>query len=230
MFIGQTLSKQASSNTVLLANPPFDNFTPEGQSLYLQKKPDLRFLNKAAEMLWRTVAPFPEGAVFGVVLPQARFRWKNSEDIRQFLLRHVSSKDLAIFRQNVFFFGCGVGCLLGRRQSSAKHNAVRYRRIRERELASFRADYPANGTRFAQKLFEKQRISFRIPDLEGLSELLSETRNSLMCLSLAKDLCPIQHLYREWAYILEARVPTAKRDCYFLIVEFNCVSCRKNIG
>ena len=104
MFIGQTLSEQASSNTILLANPPFDNFTPEEQSLYLQKKPDLRFLNKAAEMLWRTVPQLPEGAVFGVVLPQAFLHSKNSQDIREFLLRHCELKEISLFPDRMFSF------------------------------------------------------------------------------------------------------------------------------
>ena len=65
--------------------------------------------------------------------------------------------------------------LLGRRQSSAKHNAVRYRRIRERELASFRADYTGQTRTISHKSFLRNKgYSFRIPDLEELWELLSE--------------------------------------------------------
>jgi len=84
MFIGDRLGAQAKKNTILLANPPFDNFTPQEQQQYRDQTSDVRFVNKSAETLWRTVPHLPEGGVFGVVLPQTVLHSDNARDLREF--------------------------------------------------------------------------------------------------------------------------------------------------
>jgi hypothetical protein len=71
MFIGDGLADQAKGSTILLANPPFDNFSPKEQTAYRERNCNLSFMNKSAEMLWRTLPNLRSGAVFGVVLPQS---------------------------------------------------------------------------------------------------------------------------------------------------------------
>ncbi|MGH2509861.1 MAG: N-6 DNA methylase, partial [Ktedonobacteraceae bacterium] len=55
MFLGERLAERAKRNTILLANPPFDNFTPQQQKSYRNQKSEVCFVNKSTEMLWRTL-------------------------------------------------------------------------------------------------------------------------------------------------------------------------------
>ena len=65
MFLGDRLAVRAKKNTILLANPPFDNFTPQAQQRYREQGSGVRFVNKSAEMLWRTLPIYQKAACSG---------------------------------------------------------------------------------------------------------------------------------------------------------------------
>lgn len=169
MFIDNHLAEQARRNTILLANPPFDNFTPKEQRHYQNQGSAVRFTNKCAEMLWRTLRYLPAGAVFGVVVPQTLLHSGNARDLRQFILQEYELRELCLFPDGMFSFSDAESAvLIGRRKAVVGQNQVRYRRVRERELESFRLDYSASFTRTVPQLrfAGDESLSLQVPDLE----------------------------------------------------------------
>lgn len=148
MFLGDHLTEQAKRNTILLANPPFDNFTPQDQRAYRDQTSDVRFFNKSAETLWRTLPHLPEGGVFGVVLPQTVLHSDNARELREFLISACELKQICLFPDKVFSFSDAESAVLvGRRKKVRGDNEVCYRHIREREMHAFRSRYSARSTR-----------------------------------------------------------------------------------
>jgi hypothetical protein len=169
IFLGNRLAVRAKKNTILLANPPFDNFTPQEQQQYRDQLSGVRFVNKAAEMLWRTLPHMPKGGVFGVVLPQTVLHSDNAHELREFLSSECELREISLFPDRVFSFsGAESAILVGRRKAPDGQNEVRYRRIRERELDHFRSDYVASTTRIVrQSQFSSDpSFSLRLPELE----------------------------------------------------------------
>ena len=169
MFLDNRLAEQAKGNTILLANPPFDNFAPQEQHFYRDRNSQVRFLNKSAEMLWRTLPQLPQGGVFGVVLPQTFLHSNNAKDLRELLIREYELREICLFPDKVFpFSGAESAVLVGRRKKVTGRTHVRYRRVREREFQSFRSEYAASTTRtVSQSRFSHdESFSLRVPDLE----------------------------------------------------------------
>lgn len=177
MFLDNRLGEQAKRNTILLANPPFDKFTPAEQQSYRKQGSEVRFLNKSAEMLWRTLPHLPEGGVFGVVLPQTFLHSDNARDLREFLIREYELREICLFPDKVFEFSDAESAvLIGRRKKTSGQNQVRYRHIREPELPSFRSDYTAPTTRIVPQLrfSSDESFSLRVPDLEEVWNACAE--------------------------------------------------------
>lgn len=120
MFLGDRLVERAKKNTILLANPPFDSFTPREQQQYRDQDSGVRFVNKSAEMLWRTLPHLPEGGVFGVVLPQTVLHSDNARDLREFLGMECELREICLFPDKVFSFSDAESAVLvGRRRRLA---------------------------------------------------------------------------------------------------------------
>ena len=169
MFVGGRLAEQAKRNTILLANPPFDNFTEQQRVSYRNQNSEVRFVNKSSEMLWRTLPYLPEGGVFGVVLPQNFLHSTNARELREFIVREYELREICLFPDRVFSFSDAESAIvIGRRNKGAGPINVRYRRVRERQLRSFRSDYSVSTTRaVAQSRFSRDSLfSFRLADLE----------------------------------------------------------------
>lgn len=176
MFAGNHLAVQAKRNTILLANPPFQNFKADEQ-----RDSDVRFLNKSAEMLWRTLPQLPVGAVFGVVVPQTLLHSDNARDLREILVRDYELKDISLFPDKVFSFSDAESAIIaGRRKPVAASQTISYRRIRERDLPLFRSDPSSLPARaILQSRFSGDKsLSFRLPELEDVWRVLSE--NSIL--------------------------------------------------
>jgi hypothetical protein len=172
MFAGKDLSEQAKRNTVLLANPPFENFRAEEK-----RKFDARFANKSAEVLWRTLSQLPTGGVFGVVVPQTILHNNSTRELRELIIREYELKEICLFPDKVFSFsGAESAIMIGRRKRGAGTNYVRYRHIRERELFSFRSANPSLPARdVTQSRFSHDgHLSFRLADLEEVWSALAE--------------------------------------------------------
>ena len=135
MFTGNHIGEQAKESTILLANPPFQNFKADEP-----RDSDVRFINKSAEMLWRTASQLPVGAVFGVVVPQTILHSDNARDLRALLARDYELKDICLFPDKVFSFSDAESAvMIGRRKPTTPLHTVSYRRIHERDLTVFRS-------------------------------------------------------------------------------------------
>jgi hypothetical protein len=171
MFLGERLAAQAKKNTILLANPPFDNFTPQDKLDYSESAVELTFTNKAAEMLWRTLPQLPEGGVFGVVVPQTILHSDNAAGLRKMLVEEFELKEICLFPDKVFSFSDAESAVvIGRRKKAGRNRSVVYRRVRERQLPSFRREpssVPRNSvlqTRFS----DEPAFSLNLPDLDEI--------------------------------------------------------------
>ena len=169
MFLDDRLAAQAKKNTILLANPPFDNFSPQEQSTYDNQSSKAHFVNKATEMLWRTIPQLPDGGVFGVVLPQTILHSDNAKELREFLVGECELREICLFPDKVFSFSDAESTIIvGRRKKPGGKNNVRYHRIRERELPGFRSAFSVPSTRSVpQSRFSADAlVSLSLPELE----------------------------------------------------------------
>ena len=171
MFRPNSLEEQAKKSTILLANPPFDNFSVQEQKTYAEAETELTYVNKSSEMLSRTLPYLKQGAVFGVVLPQSFLQSKNSSKLREMMLRSFDLREICLFPDQVFSFSdVESAVLLGRRKAEAQDSLIRYRRIRERGLPQFRSCYEApNSALVPQSRFvTTAHHTFRLPDLDAI--------------------------------------------------------------
>ena len=178
MFVGNLLEEQAETNTILLANPPFGNFKRIDRKEYSKKDVELHFVNRATEVLWRTIPQLSPGSVFGVVLPQTFLHSQKAVEVRRFLAQNCELKEICLFPDKVFSFSDAESAvLLGRRfpSPSPKDFKTRYRHVREPQMPQFRESFEVSRTEMiSQSQFcQSADCDFRVPDLAGVWEALS---------------------------------------------------------
>ena len=191
MFVDNRLAEQAKTNTILLANPPFGNFTSQEQDSYRDRNSPVQLPNKSAEMLRQTLPQLPVGAVFGVVLPQTFLHSNSAKDLREFLVGECELKEICLFPDKVFpFSGAESAILIGRRKKNGGQNRVSYRRVRERDFEFFKRDYVASTTRtvFQLRFSDGESFDLRVPDLEEVWDSCADNPTLADVASLAKGL------------------------------------------
>ena len=191
MFIGEGLITQAQKNTILLANPPFDNFTQNERRKYAEQASGVSFGNKAAEVLWRTLGALPTGGVFGVVLPQTILHSNSAAPLRKLIVEEFELKDVCLFPDEVFSFSDAESAvIIGRRRQSNGHATVSYRRLRERDLLPFKSDpFKIEPRQIAQSRFSGETgYSLRLPDLEEVWIALQDNPSLESTSGIAKGL------------------------------------------
>ncbi len=104
MFHGDSLEARSRTSTILLANPPFENFTGESRRAYEKRGVELRHPNKTTEMLARVLPELPRGAVLGVVVPQGFLHSKNAVSVRHLLITEFELQEICLFPDKVFTF------------------------------------------------------------------------------------------------------------------------------
>jgi len=175
MFSPGALEAQARRATILLANPPFQNFTPKERDDYRQRGVEAQYVNRTAEVMGRTLPHLPSGAVFGFVVPQGLLHSANARNLRQLLLDEFEIKEICLFPDKVFAFSdMESAIVLGRRPRPRQppRPELRYRRVRERDLGSFKFAYAATSQHFVDRARFGQADGWdmRIPDLEVVWE------------------------------------------------------------
>lgn len=168
MFRGDILSKIAAKSTILLGNPPFESFTPAERERYRLAGSPVTHESRAEEMLWRTLPHLPPGAVFGVVVPQGVLRSKAGRGLRSLIARDFSIDEVLLLPDNVFAFAdVEAAVVIGRRSAGDAPRLVRYRRVREPEIADFRATYrtASDRTILQDELARGPDFDLRLPDL-----------------------------------------------------------------
>ena len=179
LFESDLLEKAAKDSTILLANPPFEDFKVSQRDLYARKFRAPQFLNKTTEMLYRAFAAMPAGGLFGVVVPQNLLHSRDAADFRRILVAGFEFEEICLFPDRVFNFADQESAvLLGRKcdPSGPPTRSFAYRRVREREMEGFRRAHSATShvlvqqTRFAVV----ERWDLRVPDLEHIWNACSD--------------------------------------------------------
>ena len=172
MFVGNKLAEQTRGKSIFLANPPFENFENDEISAYATTSANM-VVNKAAEMLRRTLPQLQPGSVFGVVVPQTILHGRFAEEVRHFLVEHFELREVSLFPDKVFKFSDAESAiLLGRRRrdKSRKNTKLTFRRIRERQMPKFRECYDAASSRVVEQNRFDANVCWdlRVPDLEDV--------------------------------------------------------------
>ncbi|MEX0715692.1 MAG: N-6 DNA methylase [Planctomycetaceae bacterium] len=178
MFLGKDLVEQSKKSTILLANPPFANFKTEERDAYARQHVELTFMNRTAEVLWRSIPNLPPGGVFGVVVPQTLLHSANATELRRFLLSHCELQEICLFPDKVFSFSDAESAIiLGRRclTSARRQPATRYRHVRESQMKAFQETFKVSRTEsvLQSQLSISRQASLRVADLATVWNALS---------------------------------------------------------
>ncbi|MEK7706755.1 MAG: N-6 DNA methylase, partial [Verrucomicrobiota bacterium] len=170
MFKADLLESGISDATIVLGNPPFENFASN------ERRPGW-LPNKAAETFRRVVAHLPTGGVFGFVLPQTFLHAKQAADIRRILLRDYEISEISLFADKVFRYGEPESTvIMGRRlaRTSARRSPIRYQRVREGQIEEFSRSYePSSKTDVNPvRMAKTGASSLLVPDLADVWEAL----------------------------------------------------------
>ena len=170
VFRGNGLECQAKSATILLTNPPFENFTKSEKQRYESFNQIPRYLNKTAELLSRTLPELPAGAVIGLVTPQGFLHGRNATGVRRLLVDQFEIQEICLFPDKVFTFSDMESAVVIGRKSSGTSGKVRYRRVRERESDSFKETFAATTDRQidSTRFRGDPAACLRVPDLEEI--------------------------------------------------------------
>jgi hypothetical protein len=179
LFESDLIERAARESTILLANPPFEDFKAPQRAAYARKFRQPQFLNKAAEMLRRSLSTLPTGGVFGVVVPQSLLHESNSSSFRKLLVEQFEFQELCLFPDKVFNFADQESAvLIGRKHPPASPVSarVRYRRVRERQMDLFRKSYDVTSeVNVSQRRFQgAEGFDLRVADLESVWERCSQ--------------------------------------------------------
>lgn len=179
MFARGVLAESSRQSTIVLANPPFENFTAEKRAEYATRGASVDYINKAAEMLARVFSALPEGGVFGFVLPQAFLHSNNARELRRQIATEFEIREISLLADKVFSVSDAESALLLGRKKLARRSSVRFRRVRERDVDSFRKSYNVSSSRMIPQIrfLESEATSFRIPELEELWNFLAKERS-----------------------------------------------------
>jgi type I restriction-modification system DNA methylase subunit len=176
IYRGNVLSKKAKDAMILLCNPPFEDFTPTEQNFYKREGPQLRCFNKAAEMLWRTLAYMPEGSVFGVILPRGFLHKKNLVELRKMIINDFEVNQICHFAKNVFRHArhesvvlCGRKKVTRPEQRGVRINRVLYRYVSREGLKRFQEKYEGRDQYVVQSRFvENPVFDLRVRELDEI--------------------------------------------------------------
>ena len=173
LFETELIEKAAKESTILLANPPFEDFKSPQRAAYARKFRQPQFLNKTTEILHRALTSMPAGGVFGVVIPQNLLHSRDAADFRQLLVRGFDFEEICLFPDKVFNFADQESAvLLGRKRIASNHaqQSLAYRRVREREIEAFRRDTSTTSHVVVQQTRFRavDQWDLRVPDLESV--------------------------------------------------------------
>ncbi len=149
VFRGEHLKDIAKKSNILLCNPPFQDFTPTEKNKYTQSGIPVRYINKAAELLWRTLPNMPKGSVFGVILPQGFLHSSNAGSLRKYILEQYDLETICTLPENVFTSSRHPSTVLIGRKRKAKVSIcmspikTRYVHIQKWDLLNFIESYQA---------------------------------------------------------------------------------------
>ncbi len=174
IFQSDSLAHKSQAASIILANPPFANFSLSERDLLPSHDARGPHVNKAAEILHRIAANMQPGAVFGVVLPQGLLHSKDGASLRNLLTEDFEINEICLLPDKVFASDMESVVILGRRSQREKQNRgpILYRRVREPNIEDFRRSYEATHESHVQvsRFSDTNRWSFFVPELEEVWE------------------------------------------------------------
>lgn len=177
MFATGVLRGEASKAAILLANPPYEPFTPEARSRHARMGAPVTAITKAVEMLNRTLPNLPRGGVFGVVVPQGTLHDKESSDVRKFLVEECELHEIDVFADSLFEHGDHeVAVLMGRRRKGERRSTtLAYRRVRERGMSAFkeRLEFSSQRRVPQSRFVTREDATLFLPDLVEVWDYLA---------------------------------------------------------
>jgi len=171
MFDSDELECGVGGATIVLGNPPFENFAKK------ERGPE-RLPNKAAETFRRVVDNLPQGGVFGFVLPQTFLRSKQAAGVRRTLLDDYEIAEISLFADRVFHYSDSESAIVvGRRLGPcpSRRFSVRFQRIREGHVEEFSHTYRPGSSEAvqSQRFLASDDSSLYLPDLHAVWDALS---------------------------------------------------------
>ncbi len=177
MFSKSLLIKKAQSASVVLGNPPFENFTKHDRKEYAKAGIAIQYVNKTAEVLVQILPQLRVGGVFGFVVPQGILHGANASELRHLICRDFEVREICRFPDKVFSFSDAESAIiLGRRiRSSDTPRVVSYRRVYDSDMDAFRLDYVVSSKREVTQdtLCQSRYASFMLPSLPEVWEQMS---------------------------------------------------------
>jgi hypothetical protein len=172
IYCDDELRTKAKNATILLCNPPFEDFTLAEQEECTERGQQLHSFNKAAEMLWRTLPHMGAGTVFGVVLPLGFLHRQNLADLRKMILNEWELTQICTLPENVFRFARHRSVLLfGRKRTgqAAQNNRILYRRVSAEDLRGFKETYAGRDEYVPQSQLNRASLfDFRLRELDDV--------------------------------------------------------------
>jgi hypothetical protein len=169
VYSGDVLSEAARRSTILLCNPPFQDFRAEERGRYMRIGASLVYRNKAAEVLAKTLPYMPAGSVVGVILPRGFLNRGDVTPLRKMLVEDFEIGEVCTLPDNVFASADHESAVILGRKRTRKVivGSTKYVRVRERTLDRFRQCYSAPTEVIRQDRFAiSQNYVFAIPELE----------------------------------------------------------------
>lgn len=177
MYAGNELAKRMKRAGIVLANPPFENFTTE-ERIYYKQQPGLGIFhnNKAAELFARLVQNVPAGGVFGLVMPESVLSSAEGRSFRTQLVRDFELREVCLLPDRLFENSdIESTIVLGRRRSPALNHFVYSRRVHDWDLESFqeRLEVSTESKVPQSSFLLRSDVNLRLPDLYEIWEKLS---------------------------------------------------------
>jgi hypothetical protein len=127
--------------TVVLSNPPYEEFKKTGANRYQKSLEAVTAQTKAVETLKRIVPSLAPGAAFGFVLPQGTLYDREAKQLRKDLLASCEIAEISLFEDKLFSVADHEACILIGRRSSGRPRvqSTMYRRVRNRDMEAFKS-------------------------------------------------------------------------------------------
>lgn len=173
MFTGDALVELARGGTVLLANPPFEDFeTTERERLSAESGSSV-LSNKTAEMLRRVLPALDNDAVIGIVVPRKLLHSSGDRLLRRSLLESFQLIEICVFPDRVFRFSdheCAVILARGALGGTKRSVPVVFRRVRETGITEFQecARVSAEEIVPGSIFLDSPDANFALPELRRL--------------------------------------------------------------
>lgn len=172
MFKPGVLRDAANWATIVLSNPPYEDFKKTGANRWLKCDEPVTAQTKAVEMLKRMVPNLQPGAVFGLVLPQGALFQREAKELRKKLLDSCEVAEISLFEDKLWSSAKPETCIvLGRRmQGAPRVSTVNYRRVRNPDMDAFKSSlaFSREDQLRPSELGRNEDVSLFEPDLRKL--------------------------------------------------------------